>query len=87
MANGRLARWAHTVRTGTTVVEPDPSELHVDWTEASYKPRSYRTRKAMIAYAKARNAARWKRLNADYAWLKQMMEEMGMNPEDAKTLL
>ena len=41
----------------------------------------------MIVYAKTRDARRWNRLQQDYAWLKGVMEDMGMNPEDARFLL
>lgn len=83
-----MREWALNVNEGKSYT-PRPlneHELH-DFEQARYDGPTRRTREAMIAYASARNRARWKRLQGDYAWLRKMMEEMDLNPDDAKFLL
>lgn len=82
----RLTEWATNVNEGTTL-NPKPEELVGDWVKSSDPGPSTRVRRAMIVYASARDPRRWNRLNRDYAWLEATMEEMGMNPKDARFLL
>lgn len=84
-AMDRLKAWALTVNTGQTFEPEEPGP--VDFVASSRKEPPLRTRQSMIGYARARNNKRFERLQKDYAWLRRMMAEMGMNPDDAKFLL
>lgn len=81
-----LTEWATNVETGKTL-KVRPGELQGNFAEASRPEPPTRVRRAMIVYAKARDPRRFKRLQSDYAWLEATMEEMGMNPKDARFLL
>jgi hypothetical protein len=82
----RLTEWATNVTEGKTL-DAQPHEVVGDWGLSARREPPVRVKRAMIVYAKTRDVRRWNRLQQDYAWLKGVMEDMGMNPEDARFLL
>ena len=80
-----LLDWANQVLAGKTFY--DDNTPWTSYEEAHRTGPSRRTKAAVLTYVEAHNARRYRRLRSDFQWLKQMMREMGADPEDARFLL
>lgn len=56
-------------------------------TEAKPSKRVINSREDILAFAKAQNWVRLKRLKKDYAWLQLQCKKLGLNPDEARWLL
>lgn len=84
----RLEEFSHNITNGTTLTPPPARALPFGLEERNpaSKPNE-RSRIAMRKYAAWRNPRRWARIQKDYAWLEKVMQEIDMNPEEARFLL
>lgn len=55
--------------------------------EVDLQPPTYQTRETLKKYLWHNNSVRYKRLQRDFEWAQRCLEELGLNPEDARFLL
>lgn len=80
-----LLDWMNQVLSGKT--NQGDNDPWTPYEEARRIQPSRRTKAAVLTYVEARDARRFRRLKRDFQWLRDMMVQMGADPEDARFLL
>lgn len=88
MLREMLGEWALGVQEGRTFQEPPAMPTSSPFgEEMDRRPPTYQTRETIKKYLWHKNSYRYNRLKRDFEWAQQCVEELGLNPEDARFLL